>query len=254
MTPTLRPVTSLVLLTLAACSQAASPERPAVLEALSAQGVSVVAEFPAGQGLRGFAAVIGDQPLAAYVTEGGQLIVGTRLDADGERVDEARLQQLVAVPAAVQAWQQLQGSAWVADGDDGAAQVIYTFSDPNCPYCHRFWEAARPWVDAGKVQLRHVMVGIIGADSPFKAAAILEASDRSAALRQHELGFDRGGIDALPAISAHSRKQLEDHQQLMLGLGFSGTPGIVARNPDGSLRKINGMPRPEAMQALFGPL
>ncbi len=31
-----------------------------------------------------------------------------------------------------------------------------------------FWEQARPWVKAGKVQLRHIMVGIIREDSAAK--------------------------------------------------------------------------------------
>jgi thiol:disulfide interchange protein DsbG len=40
-----------------------------------------------------------------------------------------------------------------------------------------FWEQARPWVKAGKVQLRHIMVGIIREDSPGKSAALLAAKD-----------------------------------------------------------------------------
>src|SRR2546429_3515415 len=52
--------------------------------------------------------------------------------------------------------------------------------------CHKFWEAARPWVDAGKVQLRHILVGVIRDDSPAKAAAILQAPDRAAALMEQD--------------------------------------------------------------------
>ncbi len=52
------------------------------------------------------------------------------------------------------------------DGKDNAPKIIYMFSDPNCPYCNRFWQLARPWVDSGKVQIRHIMVGILSHDSP----------------------------------------------------------------------------------------
>src|SRR3546814_5178612 len=82
--------------------------------------------------------------------------------------------------------------------NDTATTEIYTYvhtlslhdalpiCDANCPYCNAFWEAARPWVDSGKVQLRHILVGIIKDDSPAKAAAILGAPDRSAALLTNE--------------------------------------------------------------------
>ncbi|WP_373769742.1 thiol:disulfide interchange protein DsbG, partial [Delftia acidovorans] len=80
-----------------------------------------------------------------------------------------------AKPAGDTVQAQLETSTWVPDGKADAPRVIYTFTDPNCKYCHKFWEAARPWVDAGKVQLRHILVGVIRDDSPAKAAAILQA-------------------------------------------------------------------------------
>lgn len=76
-----------------------------------------------------------------------------------------------------QVWAQLESATWVLDGKADAPRIVYTFSDANCPYCNHFWEAARPWVNSGKVQLRHLLVGIIREDSPAKAAAILGASD-----------------------------------------------------------------------------
>src|SRR3546814_8987929 len=60
------------------------------------------------------------------------------------------------------------------------------FSDPNCPYCNMFWKQARPWVESGKVQLRHIMVGMLRADSAGKSAALLSAKDPRAALNEHE--------------------------------------------------------------------
>src|SRR3546814_10919624 len=91
----------------------------------------------------------------------GNAVSGTRLNAKGEPIDQATLQSLVAKPISDQAWADLESATWVLDGKADAPRVIYTFNDANCPYCHLFWEAARPWVDAGKVQLRHLFVGII---------------------------------------------------------------------------------------------
>ena len=66
------------------------------------------------------------------------------------------------------AWRQLEASHWIADGRDGA-RVVYVFTDPNCPYCNKLWSEARPRVAAGKIQLRHVIVGILTPTRPGKA-------------------------------------------------------------------------------------
>ncbi|WP_153675394.1 thiol:disulfide interchange protein DsbG [Stenotrophomonas maltophilia] len=241
------------LLLMAGCSQAGTADEPPAITALKGQGLSIVKEFDAGAEVRAFAAVAGDQPVAAYLTKDGNVIVGTRLDTKGNRIDDPTLQELVAKPMAERTWAQLESSTWVLDGKADAPRVIYTFSDPNCPYCHRFWDAARPWVDAGKVQLRHILVGIISEDSPNKAAAILGAPNRSAALLENEHKFERGGITPAKSIPADVSKTLEDHQMLMLTLGFRGTPGIVIRDGQGVLKKYNGMPQQGALSEVLGP-
>src|SRR3546814_15255440 len=116
--------------------------------------------------------------------------------------------------------------------NDTATTEIYTYvhtlslhdalpiCDANCPYCNAFWEAARPWVDSGKVQLRHILVGIIKDDSPAKAAAILGAPDRSAALLTNERQFGQGGITPAKSVPADVRKILDDNLALMASTGF----------------------------------
>lgn len=245
---------ALGLVLMAGCSQADTADKPPAVQALEAQGLTIVDEFEVGSGLRAFAAAAGDRPLAIYVTQDGTAIVGTRLDAEGRPLDEEALKKLVSGPLGDQTWAQLASSTWVLDGQADAPRIVYTFSDANCPYCHRFWEAARPWVDAGKVQLRHIMVGVIREDSPAKAAAILGAADPSAALRENEEKFDQGGIAPAPGVPDGVRQTLDAHQKLMLATGFRGTPGIVVRGDDGQLQKFNGMPHPAALAEAFGPL
>ena len=72
---------------------------------------------------------------------------------------------------------------WIADGRESAPRTVFT--DPNCPYCNKLWADARPCVDAGKRQLRHVMVGILTPTSAGKAAALLGAKDPAAAMDTH---------------------------------------------------------------------
>lgn len=238
----------------AVVGQAAEEERPVVLEALQGQGVVVMGEFPVeGVALRGFAATTGQRPIAVYVASDGSAIVGTRFGKDAEILDEQVLQELVAKPMGEQMWAQLEAATWVRDGREDAPRVVYAFSDPNCPFCNRFWHAARPWVDSGRVQLRHVLVGLLREDSAAKAAAILSAKNPQAALAENETRFSEGGIEPGVSVSDEIANVLEGNQLLMMQLGFRGTPAIVFRDDSELVRQIGGMPQAESLDAVMGP-
>ncbi|WP_454694673.1 thiol:disulfide interchange protein DsbG [Achromobacter aegrifaciens] len=246
-------IAAIPLMLAAGYSQAQNGDWPPAIQALEAQGLTVIAEFEVEGGLRAFAGTAEEQPVAIYVTRDGNAIVGTRLDANGKPIDRAKLRELVEKPMGEKTWAQLESAAWVQDGKSNAPRIIYTFSDANCPYCHQFWEAARPWVQAGKVQLRHLLVGVIRADSPAKAAAILGASDPSAALTENEHKFDQGGIKPAASVPDEVLRILEDNHMLMISTGFRGTPGIVVRENDGSIKKFNGMPQGAQLAEVLGP-
>lgn len=263
------------MLALAACSQAQTPpgkdaaapatasataaarkgDLPAVLKGIEKHGFEVVSEFDAPGGLRGFAGMVGgQQPAAAYVTaDGKHVLVGSLFDAEGNEVAAETLEKLVAAPMSAKMWSKLEASAWVRDGKADAPRVVYTFSDANCPYCHKFWEAARPWVDAGKVQLRHIMVGVIREDSPAKAAAILTSPNPSAALLENEHAFDKGGIKPVAKLSTEVANKLNANQELMIEMGFQGTPGILFKDDKGLLDRRSGMPQGKDMDLVMGP-
>lgn len=232
---------------------AASTSRPAVIDTVESQGFEVYGEFNAPGGLRGFAGLAGQRPTAVYVTpDGGHAVIGMLIDAKGVDVGQAELQRLVAGPMSKRIWDQLEKSHWVADGREDAPRVVYMFSDPNCPYCHRFWTAARPWVDAGKVQLRHVLVGVIRDDSANKVAAILGDASPSDALARNERTYDTGGVKNAATVPAKVRKQLDDNERLMLELGFQGTPGILFRDSAGVVQRRSGMPPAADLPVVLG--
>ena len=166
-------------------------------------------------------------------------------------------------------WEQLERTRWIADGRADAPRKVYVFLDANCTYCTKFWSDARPWVNAGKVQLRHVMVGVIAPSSTGRAAALLADPDparRLAAFEQaHAFGVVRmmaGGphqsledpslapLDPVPAALART---LADHEDLMHGFGLMGTPGIVFRAPDGRVVAKPGVAT-EDLPLVLGPL
>ncbi|MDE2616819.1 MAG: thiol:disulfide interchange protein DsbG [Burkholderiales bacterium] len=227
---------------------------PAPIKALEAKGVEVIGTFDAPGGLSGYAGMIEQQPLAIYLTaDGKQAIVGAMIDAQGVDLSQEPLNRLVSKPMTEKVWKLLEGSSWIADGAKNAPRVIYTFTDPNCPYCNKFWKDARPWVKAGKVQVRHVIVAILGPTSPGKAAALLSAQDPQAALTQHEQQHGSGGIKPLAQVSPKVRAQLDANQMLMQQLGFSATPTTLYKDGDGNLKNMQGAPSAEMLGRSLGP-
>jgi len=97
------------------------------------------------------------------------------------------------------------------------------------------------------------MVGVVRPDSPNKSAAILAAEAPEQALVQNELSFDDGGIQGV-AVSAETRAQLDVNERLMRELGFSGTPGILFRDRDGIVQRRSGLPMPNDMPTVMGPI
>lgn len=229
-------------------------EYPEILKTIEQQGITILGPMEVPGGLRAFAAKAGTQPLALYLTPDNQhVIVGTLVDAYGQDMAEAQLKKMVEQPIVEADWQKLEGSAWVQDGNPAAPRIVYTFTDPNCPYCNRFWLAARPWIEKGKVQLRHIMVGVIRQDSSTKAAAILQADSPEQALTMNERNHENGGIAPLQSVDGPTTEKLESNAALMAQLGFGGTPAIVFKRDDGTIDKMSGLPDDAYLEQILGP-
>jgi len=181
------------------------------------------------------------------------VLIGSLLDAKGEDLTRAHLEKLVYEPLGKEMWTRMENSTWIADGKADAPRVIYMFSDPNCPYCNMFWKQARPWVESGKVQLRHIMVGMLRADSAGKSAALLSAKDPQAALNEHEAAGKASKLKPLQKIPAALEKQLTDNLMLMSELGAQATPAIFYLDDNGRLQQHQGAPQPDALAQIMGP-
>ena len=227
---------------------------PAPIKALEKQGVEVIGTFDAPGGLTGYAGIVEQQPIAVYLTADEKYaIVGPMIDGKGANLSQQPLEKLVSKPMTDRVWKDLEKSTWIGDGKKNAPRIVYTFTDPNCPYCNKFWNDARPWVTSGKVQLRHVMVAILGPTSPGKAAAILAAKDPQAALTQHEINHAQGGVKPLSQMPEKIRTQLDANQKLMQQLGAAATPTIFYKDASGKLQKMQGAPSGEMLGKIMGP-
>lgn len=228
-------------------------ELPQAIRKIEAKGAKIIGSFDAPDGLRGYAAQYQNRGMALYLTpDGKHVLLGNLYDAEGKDLSAEPL-QLVYAPMAKEVWAKMEASHWIADGKQDAPRVVYLFSDPNCPYCTMFWEQARPWVQAGKVQLRHIMVGIIREDSPGKSAALLASKDPAKALDDHEKAGKKSTLKALKSIPADVQAKLDANMRLMDELELSATPAIFYMDDKGELQQQQGAPSPDKLAKILGP-
>lgn len=232
----------------------AAEELPAPIKALEAKGARIVAAFDAPGGLRGYAAEYRKQAIALYLTADGEhVLAGNLYDAKGQDLSQAQLQKLVYEPMSKELWAKLEKTTWIADGSATAPKVVYLFSDANCPYCNMFWEQARPWVKARKVQLRHIMVGIIREDSAAKAAALLADKNPEVALTKHEAAGRSSTLKPLASIPADIQAKIDANMALMTEMGLSATPSIFYLDDGGQMQQVQGAPQGKALAEMLGP-
>lgn len=232
---------------------AAGDEPPAPIRALERHGATILGPIEAPEGMRGYAARIDGRGLAAYVLpDGRHAIIGTLINERAEDLTEAPLNEQLQRPLPPELWDQLSETTFIQDGRPEAERVVYVFTDPECPFCNMFWHSARPWVLDGRVQLRHIMVGVLGEDSPGKAAALLAAEHPEEALKKHSERGRNSDLAPLAPLPEALRRQLARNAALMAGLGSMSTPTLLYRDEAGQVRMKLGVPRDEELLEVMG--
>jgi thiol:disulfide interchange protein DsbG len=142
----------------------------------------------------------------------------------------------------------------VVEGATAPKRILYIFFDANCWYCRLTWKALQAYEKAG-LQVRWVPVAYQKESSTTKAAAIMQAKDRVAAMRENETGYRAnsydGGIVPVKASKAMVA-QLDANFELMDRFGVSGTPGLVWKDGKGRVQVRTGMPRLSQLPAITG--
>ena len=114
-----------------------------------------------------------------------------------------------------------------------------------------YTRTTRPWVKAGKVKLRHIMVGIIREDSPGKSAALLAAKDPQKALADHEKSGKDSSLNALKDVPPAIQAKLAANMQLMEDP--TATPAIFHMDDKGQLQQQQGASSPDKLVNILGP-
>lgn len=254
MPPLKRLLQGTLLSTAVIAASVQAEDHPRAIQKLEERGVEVIESFEAPGGMTGYVGEMQGRSLAFYLTpDGDHVIVGTMLDKEGNNLSQASIDDLLTGPKFEEAWSNIQDSHWVREGSEDADTVIYTFTDPNCPYCNRFHQQAQPWVEAGKVQLRHIMVGILAEDSLTKAATILGSENPAESLQEHQASFEQGGIEVDRERVSAAHLEVKDNNSLMQELGLQATPSTLYRGKDGKITMVQGLPNPQALERMMGP-
>jgi len=149
-------------------------------------------------------------------------------------------------------WQRMEQSSWLLDGKKDAPVVVYVFADPFCPYCKQFWQQARPWVDAGKVQIRTLLVGVIKPESPATAAAILASKDPAKTWQEYEASGGKLKLNLSGSVGPEQMKILSANEALMDELGANVTPAIYYMSPENTLQQAVGLPDQKTLNIIMG--
>lgn len=217
--------------------------------------VQVISKLPDMGGLHAYAAIAKQQPIAIYLSpDQKHIIIGSMLDEQGADITHAPLEQAMLTAWSKQTWQMLAQSTWIADGKDTAPRIIYMFTDPNCPFCNKFWQQARPWVDSGKVQIRHILVGMLTESSTPKAAAILSSNNPAQALFDHESNTKKIVAQNTDMVSEEIFNSLQENLALMNKFEIEGTPGIFYFDNENSLQIQRGAPLDDNLNNILGDL
>lgn len=205
------------------------PEALSVIE--KAGAIKIIKEFPAANNMTGYLIrQTSNGQYAAVVAENGYVFVGAMLDKTGQNL----LPEYLAKYAPATDYSPIVGEIEKAGGvvtwgKDGAP-VAYVFVDPNCIFCHKALENAKPYVAAGRLQLKIVPVAFLKPSSEGRAAAILQAKDPVAALLTNENGFveasEEGGITPVTP-NEKTTEILKAHASSMQQAGFNGTPAFI---------------------------
>lgn len=228
-------------------------DHPAPVKALEQQGITIIKSFPGPNGMTGYLGKFQEMGVTIYVTpDGKHAISGYLYDEQGTNLSEKLIAQEIYAPAGRELWKQMEKASWIQDGKADAPRTIYVFADPFCPYCHQFWQQSRPWVDAGKVQIRTLMVGVIKPESRVTAAAIMAAQDPAKTWRDFEQSGGKMALDIPAAIPPEQAKALNINQKLMDELGANATPAIYYMNDANELQQVVGLPDAEKLAVMMG--
>lgn len=154
-----------------------------------------------------------------------------------EAIASGQVDKAFKTPAE-QLYNDLENSNWIPLGQRGAP-VVYTFIDPQCPYCHAFVNDLRKdYLNNGMVQLRIIPVGFRD-ETRAQAAFLLSVPSP----RDRYFRFLDGDKEALPVSQDINQQGVQRNLAIMQSWKLNVTPLTVYRGQDGDVKIVQGRPQ-----------
>lgn len=217
---------------------------------LNGIGFKVMSDFSVEgmPAMRGFTVTYNGQGRVVYANAiNGSLVVGDIVNAENVNLSLNHRDKYLEPAMSNLAYEAIKKDAtWFKEGADSAPVKIYSFTDPNCPYCLQFWENTRELVSSGKIQVRQIPVGLFE-HSKEDAASILGSKNPSEKYDGHmEDRVNKIKSRVQGEYGEKELKILESNYKAFVDAGARGTPYSLVEMPDGTLHRINGsMPKDE---------
>ena len=216
----------------------------AIKKQIEQEGFEFIQQIPAPTGMTGWVGHNNQHPGTVFIANDQKYYILSDLyNAKGDNLSVDLLNKHAKEAVLDDVWKTLEKATWIQDGQKNAPRIVYVFSDPNCPYCHKFWQQARPWVKSGKVQLRHIQVGVILEESRAQVATLLMSKDPAAVFTDMNVNKGKKRLKPENKIPQEIAKKIDFNQELMEKYGFFSTPSIVWRDSKGTFKSAQGMPK-----------
>jgi thiol:disulfide interchange protein DsbG len=215
-----------------------------------------VKELGETHGLRGLYLRNGGEFQVLYATPDGKAtIAGVMWDATGKNLTRDQVSTIdgtiptvvvdkdgakaVEAAAKTDALANVEHATFGLAGDP-AAPRLWMIVDPYCSYSVRAFDALRPYVKAGRIQLAVVPISILdyednGQSTPAAQSLLSQNADQMVEAWDHQ-NFRLAPSESAPAL-------LEKNNRLAEDIGLRGTPTLVWRRADGSAGEIDGVPK-----------
>jgi len=135
-----------------------------------------------------------------------------------------------------QLYWDVENSNWIPVGLAGTP-LLYAFVDPQCPHCHRMMGALREQIEAGKVQVRLIPVGL-KQETKAQAAFLLASPDPATTWWRH-----LDDVKKLPAKQEIGTQGVERNLMVMTTWKLNATPLVIYRGKDQKVKIIQGNPK-----------
>lgn len=172
----------------------------------------------------------GEKAVVWMSPEGSMIFLGAAFNEAGENLNVTLGQEHMGKAGGSQSADLLNR---VVFGESGSfvqgksGPIVTVIVDLNCSHCNTFFSNAQPLIDSGKLRVRYVLAGFLTQTSGPKAAAVLGAKDKVAALKKAEADYAKNGQRGpAPTFKPEFEDLVKANNDILRDTGEPATPYV----------------------------